>query len=261
MTNKLALPAKRLSQGATPPLKIVERTEIHEKTGEEIKVTEFTRGLVKMLRRSYKGFRALEPDPPARKTLEDHRERIRDRLESLNLPSDRNPYWKQLDDDSWVATSNPEGGCIHWIFRLDSLTEPLTEGRALAYHLDSINTLLTCNFDDSTFRVVLDCIQSSSELILWGPVNELASAGIAAKKSRGTGPAARKRNSEKKRHVVNELTREFWRENPSLEGDASNTAAHILERVNARLQAMSLSPLKVKTVTDYIREGLHSNLI
>jgi hypothetical protein len=264
MTNKLAIPARKNSRSTLPPLEITERVETHEKSGEKIKITDFRRGAARMRCWTYTGLGALEPDPPARTILEDHQERIRDRLQALGLPSDRNPFWKQLDDGSWVEVSDPKDtGNIGatWFGRVENLTEPLTEGRALAYHLESLKILLSSTFDDKALRQVLDCMQTRVDLTLWGPLNELAAAGLTAKKSRAAGPAAKKAISERKRQLAYEVTRGFWNENPDLMGDASNTAAHILQSVNAKLEAMKLLPLKLKTLVDYIREGLHNNLI
>jgi hypothetical protein len=88
----------------------------------------------------------------------------------------------------------------------------------------------------------------------------MATAGMAARKARALGPEAKSAKAAKRWKVIQHFAAKLRSKDPRYKGDASNTAATIVNDVNRVCAERNLLPagsgrLSVKTIADHLRKG------
>jgi hypothetical protein len=266
-------PATKEKRAKYLPLEVSEKYETHKESGIKIKVTEFKRGVMRLQERRFDRFSlaAFDTEDP-RKSLEQLCNSLRDRLEALGLPSDRTPHWIMTRDNQWrsvdaetIVESQSVKRSSLWTSRVDDLSEPLSEGRLTADLLFHLVVLLEMENIDHSLWNVAQVMRSYSQLRI-SALNELASAGATAIRVRANGPKSKMAKALEVREIICQHSKLFWAKRPQLEGDASNTAAHIAEAVNTELNSRRLLPpsrklMATKTIADHIRHGIQDKIL
>ena len=259
-----------------PPLKKDEqRIDVDPETGENIHVTITRRGILATESRRYgsieswaKNFRRAS----AKERIERICNQLRDDLRSWGLPTDRQSSWVKIGDGEWRQWSDDSPFDLTrdswqlWYSRLVQLTEPLSEARCVGDALYKLTNLLSRPGVEAFLDDIAPCIQAFSTLRIAGPTNAFATAGMAARKGRAAGPAAKQRQAAQRREVTWAIANKYWSTSPLHRGDAANTAAAIRDEVNRELCAKVLLPrgkesLSVKAINDYIRACISEELI
>ncbi|MEA2906616.1 MAG: hypothetical protein QOI12_4003 [Alphaproteobacteria bacterium] len=251
-----------------PTLECNEWTDTDPKTGTRISVVHNIRGVLATETRHYESLALGLQDMSSssdRQRLEELCENTRDQLEKLGLPSDRIPFWIQIDDGEWepdLAGARPQAqrnlrGST-WRKRLEQLTEPLSKERAAGDVLYALTALLKRPGIDEHLWHINRAMNAYRSFSLAGTINNLAAAGIAARKARAAGPAVKRKRANEIRRLIGVHAENYWSSHPILRNDASNTAAQIVMTVNADLITRGLLPpttegLKAKTIGDHIR--------
>jgi hypothetical protein len=266
LNSKLSIPE--------PPLKKDEQIEVDPDTGGKIYVTITRRGILTTESRRYDSIETWARTfrrAPAKMQMERFCEELRDDLRNWGLPTDREFRWVKIGDGEWQQYPDdlpfdPAHSWQLWYARLVALTEPLTEARFVGDALYRLTNLLSSPGVEPFLEDIAACIQAVSTLRIAGSMNAFATAGMAARKGRAAGPAAKQRQAAQRREVTWAIANRYWRNSPLHRGDAANTAAAIREEVNRELRAKGLLPrgkegLSVKALNDYIRAYISEELI
>lgn len=257
----------KLYQNRAVKLKTEKRLERDPKYGFEVEVTTHRRGLLKQIIRSFPPNRVGSIDTTStRQELENLCDMLRDRLDSVGLPSDRHPHWIRIGDGEWREVSEEElrqgplsntAGAF-WISRLDDLTEPLSEERLAGKLLWALLNLLNLELSDDQLWHVNQTMHCYHLMWLSGAVNHFAMTGWNAAQGRQAGPAARREIANETRGVIRDYADQYQREHPQFTGQANATARGIHKNANKALRERNLlndgrADLSVKTIADYIR--------
>ena len=193
---------------------------------------------------------------------------LRDNLEKRGLPSDRTPRWFKVGDADWEPFNDQKRptdqtvAYAHWTSRLKKLAEPLSRELAAGELLSGMIDLLEDkDFADKHLRRIPRLLNLFGDYRVSGIFNVLAHQALIAREARAKGPAARRSRADDVRRLIMAYAESHWSTHPLRRGDASNTAASIVDAVNADLQLSGLLPshkkgLSVKTLSDHIRAGI-----
>jgi hypothetical protein len=200
-----------------------------------------------------------------KKHFEGLRDALRDQLERWDIPSDRQYSWIRRPGGTWEPYARSEApeppfALANWYSRMKDLTQPLSEKRQVGEALWDLDLLLRRKGIDQHLWHIAQVVASLSTLRIAGATNIMASAGMAAKKARSLGPAAKRAEAAKKRAVIHDFADRLRASKPQYRGDASNTAAVIADDVNKVLVERRLLPnggrMSVKTIADHLRKRI-----
>lgn len=263
---------KRMSVVIEPKLTREETVKIDPSSGREYVLTKHRRGVLGIDTTRYTNFvprdlcEAFASEP--RQDFERWCEELRNYLERAGLPSDRTPRWIKLngEGEEWRPIRSDEDvsaiktpfSYAYWTKRVQESTEPLSEARIVADLLWYLLLLLQQPKIDGHLWHVGQVLTHYARFRISGPINNLATQGLAASRGRMSGPKARQSASVQRRSVIWLRAQELWACKRHLNGDAHNTALHIVEDVNTELSARHLlgkhnRPLSTKTISDHIR--------
>jgi hypothetical protein len=261
---------KGMSVAIEPPLTKDETIKVDPNSGREYVLTKYRRGLLGTDTTRYTNFvprdlcEAFAGTP--RQDFELWCEELRNYLERVGLPSDRTPRWIKLKGEEWrpirsdedVSAIKPPFSYAYWTKRVQELTEPLSEARIVADLLWHLLLLLQQPKIDEHLWHIGQVLTHYARFRISGPINNLATQGLAASRGRMSGPKARQSASVQRRNIIWMRAQELWASKRHLNGDAFNTALHIAEDVNNELSARHLlgkhnRRLSSKTIADHIR--------
>jgi hypothetical protein len=257
------------------PLEITERTEIDPESGTQVDVTCQRRGVLKRETKRFQNpFAALEllSSKTPRQELEQYCDFLRERLRDAGLPTDETKNWIQGPSGEWeiydpstaCRTSRGRGLMSSWQSRLRELTEPLSKQRLAGELLFALTQLLRRDGIDAHLWYISRLMDVYSIFQIAVTTNDVAAAGMRARKARASGPRTRRDTAVAKRAVVWQEAQEYWLERPIFRNDGANTAAAIADDVNRKLRSKNLlskdqRDLKPKTIADYIRGCIRDN--
>jgi hypothetical protein len=261
---------KQFSCIAEPPLEVRHTTRLDRETRGKVRITTVRRGILKSETRTYDsnsigtGLKRLTSVPP-KQEFERMCETLRDRLEKWGLPSDRQPRWVKRPGHDWEPyvdenhrdIKGPVSYALWWA-RIKALTEELSEKRQTGEALWQLLRLLERDGIVPHLWHVGQTISAISTLRIAGSMNAMATAGIAARKGRTLGPAAKQAKAAARQDIVFDVATKFWTRSPKYSNDANNTANVIQDDVNERLLEDGLWPrekagMSAKTIADHIR--------
>ena len=259
------------------PLSTSVETRIDEATGEELQVTTYKRGIWTRTEVQHsdiqRGLDALASMPSARQRFEAMAQSLRNNLERRGLPSDRTPRWIRVRQEEWRPFTEDDAQAPivfpthyqHWTSRARELAEPLSRERSGVELLHKIVSLLNRKDVDDHLWHFLDMLDSYAEVRFFGPVNKMATTGVAATRARANGPKARRQRSEQVRAIIQHHTEAYWSSNAAYRGCISTTAAQIRDDVNTALKAKELLPKSgrlpsAKTIADHIGKILRGTV-
>jgi hypothetical protein len=256
------------SRSSKPRSLRLHRKEWTETDGDrEVRVEVLERGLLRRETRK-KVARSISElkDPNFRDILRGLCDKLRDELEELGVPSDRQPFWTKGSQGQYVPLAFPPGESrvaasrdfANWKAALNSLTEPLSveqETGELLYHVRQL--LARDGIDPHLPRIWLT-MRAYANYRLAGEGNVLFDDAVASREGRSHGPKTVANRAAARREIVAAFAEEHWLEHPRMRGDASNTAARISDAVNQCLASKELLPgkkrkLSPKTIGDHIR--------
>lgn len=253
-----------------PPLKISTFTEVDSATGAKIKVTRTQRGILRSEQRTFDSrsmlawARSMSSWCP-KKHFEDFQEALRNQLEGWGIPSDRQYSWIKRPGEDWRPQIEGEKLIIpsafaNWYSRMKDLTEPLSQKRQVGEALWDLNQLLRREGIDEHLWHIAQVVSSLGTLRISGATNVVASSGMAARRGRSFGPAAKRVQAVKRRGVTRDFAARLRVKSPQYKGDASNTAAAIANDVNRELLERKLLPagrrMSAKTIADHLRRSV-----
>ncbi|MGY4317573.1 hypothetical protein [Bradyrhizobium sp. JR3.5] len=196
--------------------------------------------------------------PSGRTALDALAKRLRTHLDTKDLPTDKSLITPIERDWGYVPE---EHGIVAdedlWLGIARDCTQPLSEDRLAAELLHAIVRLLT-RFNDDDLSDIFRAMYMYRLHSAAGEINELAVEGKASRDNRAKGSQAKKSKGELQRQLILSIAREFWNQNPKLNGQNRNTAKKIEKAVNdeRKKQGIGREPLAVKTISDQLRLAL-----
>lgn len=261
---------KGMSITVEPELTKVDIVKVDPNSGREFVLTKYRRGMLGIDTTRYTNFvprdlcEAFASTP--RQDLELWCEELRNYLERAELPSDRTPIWVKFEGEDWRPLRNDESiknfkppyAASRWIKRVEESTALLSEARIVADLLWHLLLLLQQPKIDEHLWHVGQVLTHYARFRISGPINNLATQGLAASRGRMSGPKARQSASVQRRSIIWLRAQELWASKRHLNDDAFNTALHIAEDVNNELSDRHLlgkrnRRLSSKTIADHIR--------
>jgi len=244
-----------------PPLELKMRYGTGPDGLTKVVVTQRRRGFLidVELRKVERKLHDLPIKPKGRLALASLCERLREHLDSVDLPTDRWPVAPRELDGGYDPE---EHGIVAdedlWIGVVEDSTEPLTRDRIAAYLLHTLLKLLEKSSDGQLADIFM-AMDLYRQYSMVGDLNALALAGDAAKKGLEAGPRAKKERAKNVRKIVLAKARECWSDHPKLEGQPFNTAKKIAPAVNDARQAIEpgCQRLSPKTIADHLRLAIH----
>lgn len=256
-----------------PPLQTQEFIRKDPRTGLDVPVTRYRRGILSVETYHYTAENIMAMQQPSpRELLDSLRDHLRKALENLGLPTDQARVWLCDKGGEWRPRKEDDleiqvgQGYSLWTKRVKDLTQPLSRGLLAGELLESLNCLLDRPGIDEHLWHICQVMEDYHSYQVGGNISRLAASGLASQKARATGPLARKRRTAETRQIIWKCVQTFWDKHPAYRGDATNTASRIADLVNAELRELGLlrqpdGRLSNKTISDHIRANSRGQLL